>query len=128
MATPRFQVGIALAAIVFFTPGVSLAEVPTAKDFASCNEKAKQEMETASASPRTDSGARVASSVSKRDAAGGMMAAGAPSAAPKQQPANTGKPLTKTEADPQLQGIDPEGEKDPAYIAAYKKCMRQGGF
>jgi hypothetical protein len=31
-------------------------------------------------------------------------------------------------SDPQLDGIDTEGAKDPAYQAAYRTCMRKSGF
>lgn len=113
MATP-VRLVIALFAIVILTPVVGFAAIPTAEDFTHCNETAKKEMETAAASPQTD------------DTKAKVIAAAAN--APKEPPANTGKPVTKTEADPQLQGIDPEGEKDPAYIAAYKSCMRKSGF
>ncbi|PYM17823.1 MAG: hypothetical protein DMD81_07665, partial [Candidatus Rokuibacteriota bacterium] len=39
----------------------------------------------------------------------------------------TGRTITGT-ADPQLEGMDAERANDPAYVAAYKSCMRQGGF
>jgi hypothetical protein len=114
MVTPIIRLVVAFLAIVILTPGVAFAAVPTTEDFTHCNEKAKKDMETAAASPQTD------------DTKAKVTAAAAN--VPKEPPANTGKAVTKTEADPQLQGIDPEGEKDPAYIAAYKSCMRQSGF
>ena len=113
MATPLIRLVVALGAIVVLTPAAGFAAVPTAEDFTHCKETAKKEMETAAASPRTDTNDKVVAAAQN---------------APKETPANTGKPVTKTEADPQLQGIDPEGEKDPAYIAAYKTCMRKSGF
>jgi hypothetical protein len=100
----------ALAAIVFFTSAPALAEVPTAKDMAHCNEKAKDETQTASASPRLDSEAD-AKSLGK----------------PRVNEVRSGTPSARHD-DPQLQGIDLEGAKDPAYVAAYKTCMRQSGF
>ena len=112
MKTPFVQPIIALVVSVILTPAFALAAPPTREDVTHCNEKAKMEMSTASASPSTRSDAVKAASAN----------------APKAPPPDTGKPVTKTEADPQLQGIDPEGEKDPAYIAAYKACMRQSGF
>ena len=126
MAMPHIRTFV-LVAIVSFAPAIATAQVPTKEDIASCNQKAKQDIETASASPRTDADSSVIATAGKRDAAGDTIGGG-PSAAPKQEPANTGKPLSRAEADPHLQGIDPEGEKDPAYIAAYKTCMRQSGF
>ena len=114
--------GLSLA-IVLLTFSTVAAQVPKPEDMKSCNEKAKSELETASASPRTD-----------RDVKSGPTAGSPPinpnAASPR--PAESGKaPATSVavqEKDPQLQGIDPEGAKDPAYVAAYKTCMRQAGF
>jgi len=100
-----------LAAIVFLTPTVTWAQRPTKDDMRSCNEKAKSELEktSVSASPRL-----------------GEKGAGAASeGAGTKPPRSVAMPRSE---DAQLQGIDPEGEKDPAYIAEYKKCMRQAGF
>ena len=108
---------VVLAAIVFLTPGGSLAQVPSAEDIKSCNEKAKLETETASASPRTDTDRPVIAEVK-----------GGATVRPENPDIKKPVDTRATEADPQLQGIDPEGEKDPLYIAAYKKCMRQSGF
>ncbi|MBI1735798.1 MAG: hypothetical protein HYR51_11550 [Candidatus Rokubacteria bacterium] len=104
------RIGLTLA-IVFLTFATGAAQVPKPEDMASCNEKAKSEVETASASPRTDR------EVAPPDAKGGVLA-GSP-------PATT---AAAQEKDPQLQGIDAGGAKDPAYVAAYKTCMRQAGF
>jgi hypothetical protein len=30
--------------------------------------------------------------------------------------------------DPQLEGMDPDGAKDPTYQATYRTCMRRAGF
>ena len=108
---------VVLAAIVFLTPGMSLAQVPTKEAIKSCNEQAKLDTETASASPRTDAERPPVAEVKNG-------AAVRPENPEIKKPVDT----RRTESDPQLQGIDPEGEKDPAYIAAYKKCMRQSGF
>ena len=115
-------IGLGLA-IVFLTFSTSAAQVPKPEDMASCNEKAKSELATASASPRTEPAAK------------GGLGAGSPPINPKAEsprPAETGKPpatsVAAQEKDPQLQGIDPEGAKDPAYVAAYKSCMRKAGF
>jgi|RhiMetdeSRZDD1v2_1073273.scaffolds.fasta_scaffold317249_3 hypothetical protein len=105
----------ALTAIVFFTPIWGSAQIPTKEDTIHCNEKVKEELETANASPRLDT------SDPKRPE---------PSPEVKRPTAEVQKETAKDQrvADPQLQGIDPEGAKDPAYVAAYKKCMRQSGF
>ena len=108
---------VMFAAIVFLTPGASLAQVPSPEDIKSCNERARVDTETASASPRTDTDRPAATEVK-----GGATVR--PSDPEIRKPVDS----RATESDPQLQGIDPEGEKDPAYIAAYKKCMRQSGF
>lgn len=123
-------IGLSLA-IVFLTFSTSAAQVPKPEDMTSCNEKAKSELETASASPRTDGDVLKPGTP---DAKGGVTA-GSPPLNPNAEsprPAETGKPAATTVAaqdkDPQLQGIDAEGAKDPAYIAAYKGCMRKAGF
>ena len=105
----------AVAAIVFFTPIGASAQIPTKEDSIHCNEKVKEELGTASASPRLD-----ASDPNRP----------APSPEVNRPTAEVQKESAKDNrvADPQLQGIDPEGAKDPAYVAAYKKCMRQSGF
>jgi hypothetical protein len=103
------------AAVVFFTPAPTAAQVPTKEDAIHCNEKVKRELEMAAASPRLDG------SDPRRPPPG--PGAGRPTAAAQNESAKDNRG-----ADPQLQGIDPEGEKDPAYVAAYKRCMRQSGF
>jgi hypothetical protein len=110
-------------AIVFVTCTGAAAQVPKPEDMKSCNEKAKSELSTASASPRLEPEAK------------GGLNAGTPPIDPhgsSPRPAESGKPpatsVAAEEKDPQLQGIDPEGARDPAYVAAYKTCMRQAGF
>lgn len=131
---------LGLAAIVFLTPGVVPAQTPTAEDMAACNEKAKDEVTTASASPPTEkNGATPARAPTLDDARGGALAGAATIDASSPPPINPKAPSprrsgdrTETtlagDSDPQLQGIDEEGEKDPVYVAAYKRCMRQRGF
>jgi len=103
----RTLTALAPAAIVFLTLGPALAQVPAPADMKSCNEKAKSELETASASPRTEI-ERPYVEPPKPEPPRGEVARGA--------------------ADPQLEGMDAEAGKDPAYRAAYKACMRKSGF
>jgi hypothetical protein len=115
-------IGASLA-LVFLAVSTGAAQVPKPEDMTSCNEQAKSELETASASPRSEPVAR------------GGATTGTPPINPgaeSPRPTDSGKaPATSVaaqEKDPQLQGIDPEGAKDPAYVAAYKACMRKAGF
>jgi hypothetical protein len=94
----------ALVTMVVGAPVVASAQVPTPKDMAACNKKAQEELERGSASPRTDRAtkrAEIAADEKARE--------------------------TRSD-DSQIQGIDRERAKDPAYVAEYRKCMRQNGF
>ncbi len=138
----RTLTALAPAAIVFLTLGPALAQVPAPADMKSCNEKAKSELETASASPRTEI-ERPYVEPPKPEPPRGELAKGdapagpppinppAPSPRPADQEGAAASGATGTVsgvADPQLEGMDAEAGKDPAYRAAYKACMRQSGF
>lgn len=126
---------IGLSAVAFLAPSTAGAQVPKPEDIESCNEKARAELRTPSASPRTESDRTTAD---RADAGPGATASAPPikpdaeSARPAEKDAEQPKLRTGTPSaaadDPQLQGIDPEGANDPAYAAAYKTCMRQAGF
>jgi hypothetical protein len=87
-------------------------QVPTAADFAACNEEAPQAVKAGTASPimgdriRADSaraGAMRTNSIDFR-----------------------GKVVEST--DPQIHGMAAESAKDATYQAAYRSCMRRKGF
>lgn len=90
------------------------AAVPGPKDFESCNAAAREAVRKggdapSAASPSTKDEHRAAEA--KRgnlpdDRAGAV----------------------RDHPDPQLEGMDAEGAKDPRYQAAYRTCMRQSGF
>jgi len=104
-------IALALFFVLFFTgtPAVD-GEVPTAGDFAACNEEAPRAVKAGSASPTM--GDHVRADRARRRAT--MTTA----------PASTGI----ESADPQIHGMDAEGAKNAAYQAAYRSCMRRKGF
>lgn len=121
------------AAIVFLTFAPAAAQVPMPADMKSCNEKAKSELETASASPRTEIERPYVdppkAEPPKTDPAREGALAPSPRPADREGSAPTDATGSVTgSADPQLEGLDAEAGKDPAYRAAYKACMRQSGF
>jgi len=81
-------------------------EVPTATDFAACNEQAPQTIKAGAASPTTGDHRRADS------ARGGIDFTATVVASP----------------DPQIHGMDAAGAKNPEYQAAYRSCMRRKGF
>jgi hypothetical protein len=94
--------------------GIAHAAVPTTSDFASCNAEAQEAVKAGSASPRT-----AAPNAKDHDRAAEARQGNQPTDA-------TGK-ITRS-PDPQLEGMDAEGAKDPVYQAAYRSCMRKSGF
>jgi hypothetical protein len=114
MAT-QYKIGIALALMLL----VSLAatrtadgEVPTAADFAACNDEAPQAVKAGFASPtmgdhvRADSARAGTVTTNSLDFTGKVVAS----------------------SDPQIHGMAAEGAKDAPYQAAYRSCMRRKGF
>jgi hypothetical protein len=87
-------------------------EVPTAADFAACNEEAPQAVKAGMASPimgdhiRADSARAAAMTTNSIDFRGKVVES----------------------SDPQIHGMAAEGAKDAAYQAAYRSCMRRKGF
>jgi hypothetical protein len=105
--------GLLLAAfVVGVTWSIALADVPKPEDIAACNKQAQEATrkgaDSRAVAPNTQDRNRAADA--RRDA---------PSASPS---------AGSRAADPQLEGMDPEGAKDPAYQAAYRTCMRKAGF
>ena len=85
-------------------------EVPTATDFAACNEQAPQTIRAGTTSPTPRDHLRADS------ARGGI---------------TTTNSFTSTivaSPDPQIHGMDAAGAKNPEYQAAYRSCMRRKGF
>jgi hypothetical protein len=94
------------------------AAVPTAEDFAACNAEARDAVSgPGSASPATEPTKK------DHDQARQHKAGATPGAEKKDE---TGR-IVESE-NPQLQGMDADGAKDPAYRAAYRSCMRKAGF
>ncbi len=127
-------------AVVILASGPASAATPTAADIAACNKEAKTEVETASASPSPERRPE-SQPQTMPDARGGVLVVSPPQlnpdapapgrrkgeAAAASPSDRTGRTVTPP-ADPQLEGMDAQGANDPAYIAAYKRCMRQRGF
>jgi hypothetical protein len=100
------------AAVLFGSWTVGYADVPKAEDIVTCNNEAQE-------ATRKGKDSRAAAPNTKdHNRAAGARRGDAPSAA-----VGGAGP-----SDPQLEGMDPEGAKDPAYQAAYRTCMRKAGF
>jgi hypothetical protein len=115
---------IAVLALTAVAAWPARAAVPTAADFTACNMKAAEQAaaDTASASPRADL-PRDATTLPPDVKAGprGDVQTGPSPADP------TGRTLS-SDKDPQVEGMAADRANDPAYIAAYRSCMRQRGF
>ena len=85
-------------------------EVPTAVDFAACNEQAPQAIKAGAASPITRDHLRAES------ARGGITMT------------NSFTATVVASPDPQIHGMDTAGARNPEYQAAYRSCMRRKGF
>jgi len=90
---------------------IARADVPKPEDIATCNSEAKEAVRKGSAAPSTPAPTtadeRRAADQRRRDA---PPAAGTPS------------------SDPQIEGMDAQGAKNPTYQAAYRTCMRKNGY
>lgn len=87
-------------------------EIPTAADFAACNEEAPHVVKAGTASPTRGDYARADS------ARGGAMTPNSTDF--------TGKVIESS--DPQIHGMEVDGAKNATYQAAYRSCMRRKGF
>src|SRR5712692_2181779 len=106
----QYKVVMVLALILLVSLAVTRTvggEVPTAADFAACNEGAPQEVKAGTASPargdhlRADSARASAVTTTYTDI---------------------------ESANPQIHGMEAEGAKDATYQTAYRSCMRRKGF
>jgi hypothetical protein len=104
----RFMSWSVVAVVVFGAWGVVWA------DIAACNKEAQEAIRTDSASPK-------AVSPNTKDVGRAAEARRSGAAADRAD-------STTRSDDPQLEGIDAEGAKDPLYQAAYRTCMRKSGF
>lgn len=102
-----------VAAIIVGAWGVTHGDVPKPEDMAACNKEAQEAVNAGSASPKTVA----PTTKDAHRAAEARRGAGA-------EPADA---ATRSD-DPQLEGIDAEGAKDPVYQAAFRTCMRKSGF
>jgi len=101
------------AVVVFGSWSLGHADVPKGHDIAACNKEAEEASHNGhasrTASPNTKDQSRAAEAgrdTAPSDAAG----------------------RAARSSDPQLEGMDAEGAKDPLYQAAYRTCMRKAGF
>ena len=87
-------------------------QVPTAADFAACNDEAPRAVKAGIASPIPDDHIRA-------DRARSGVAT-----------TNSAAPLNTFihSSDPQIDGMEAEGAKSAVYQAAYRSCMRRKGF
>lgn len=106
---------VALALILLLSlaaTGTVDGQVPTAADFAACNDEAPRAVKAGMASPIGRDHVRA------DRARGGATAANSPDF--------TGRALESS--DPQIHGMDAEGANNATYQAAYRSCMRRKGF
>ena len=94
--------------------GTASGDVPAEKDFAACNAEAKDAFKAGSASPNT-------AAPNTKDVRSAAKARGG-------QAPTDGAGKIADSPNPQLEGMDAEGAKDPAYQAVYRTCMRKAGF
>ena len=104
---------LTLAIIVFAAATPVVADVPKAEDVAKCNREAQAVRSSGgsrtSAMPNASDDSRAASA--RLDTTGRD---------------RTGEAVRSPDA--QIEGMDAEGAKDPAYQAAFRVCMRRSGF
>lgn len=110
----RQRAALFAPAIVLATFGVGYPQVPKPEDVAACNAEAQRAVTAGrasrgSAEPTAKDHTRAAEARSTKDS---------------EQAAGGGAKAD----DPQVEGMHAEGAKDAAYQAAYRTCMRKGGF
>jgi hypothetical protein len=112
----RMNSKVAVVALVVTVAawGTVSADVPKEKDFAACNAAAKEALKAGSASPNT------AEPITKDEARAAEARRG--------QVPTDGAGKIADSPDPQLEGMDAQGAKNPIYQAAYRTCMRKAGF
>ena len=103
-----------VAVVTFATWGAAHAQVPKPEDVAACNKLAQEAVAKRTGSPP-------ASSPTRKDEGRAAEARRGTT-----QTDSTGT-ITRS-PDPQIEGMDAEGAKDPLYQATYRSCMRQSGF
>src|SRR5947199_10841123 len=92
---------------------LAYADVPTAADMIACNEEAREAVRGRTTSPNAKDEARA------EDARKGG----------RNTTERTDATGTITQSpDPQIEGMDARGDKDAAYRAGYRVCMRRKGF
>lgn len=114
-ASLRYRSGGTLALSIFVVLAAALtanAQIPTAADFAACNDEAPQAVKAGTVSPTTSDRVRA----ERARAAAVTTRSGDGAASPIQS------------SDPQIHGMSADGAKDADYQAAYRSCMRRRGF
>jgi hypothetical protein len=112
-ALAGFLASATVGAIVFGAATPVAAEVPKAEDVTNCNREAQAATQSGgsrfNAQPNANDDTRAAQArrdTTSRDRTGD----------------------TVRSPDAQIEGMDAEGAKDPAYQAAFRVCMRRSGF
>ena len=111
----RRSASLIAAAFILGVGGSARADVPQSEDIATCNSEAKEAARKGSAAPSTPSpnttDERRAADVRRQGAS-----------AMDRTRAGEGS------SDPQIEGMDAQGAKNPIYQAAYRTCMRRNGY
>jgi hypothetical protein len=105
---------VVAAFVVLGVGSLAGADVPKPGDIATCNSEAKEAVRKGSAAPSTP-----APTVSDERRAADVRRQQGPTDAPS---------ASVRSADPQIEGIDAQGAKNPVYQAAYRTCMRKNGY
>jgi hypothetical protein len=106
----RALMGAIVASLV--AAAVSVAQTPTAANFAVCNADAQVAVKAGTATPTTKDYVRVESA--RTDSAATWI--------------TWMGPIRMESSDPQLMGMATDGITDAAYQATYRTCMRRNGF
>ena len=107
-------ISFAVAVAVLGCFSLARADVPKPEEVAACNSEAKAAMQKGSAAPSTP--APTAGDHRRADEAR------------RRNVPKDGTDTSTRSSDPQIEGMDPQGAKDPIYQAAYRTCMRRGGY
>jgi hypothetical protein len=109
------KISFVAVVLVLGLGGLARADVPKPEDMATCNSEAKEAARKGSAAPSTPApnaaDERRAGDVRRQDGS---------------RTDGTGAGMRS--ADPQIEGIDAQGAKNPIYQAAYRTCMRKNGY
>jgi len=111
----RWSTSLVAVAVVLGVGSLARADVPKPEDIATCNSEAREAARKDPAALSTPApnatDERRAADMRRQDA-----------------PPRDGTAAGVRSSDPQIEGMDPQGAKNPIYQAAYRTCMRKNGY